>query len=823
MDGQLDGAPMPYGPFDIKQFRIPTYVGDISETQDCFFLEKLALPEDIQSMVVSRFFNGNVDTLVLDKSSFLSVYHYNYEEISCDFVNNIFEAKSSSGANKLIVRNTFHAVIVVDENVFEGEKYDGPDENFFQGSNSSNSRQILFFWDMILDMSNEQRAQLLQFATGTTLLPPGGFMNLMGSMGPMKFTIYRYTKGTQYLPNVNICYYYIDVPPYEMPDSEPDEIDPTDPTIIDQTAGDGYPHTDLMYFALDSLFHTRARFALQEILKLSSTRMVPPRRHIQRPLAETDNPYYLTLKIFLRLEEFPNPYGSEGDPTTKNIRPPPTSTSGLQPSRFSEPCFALSMLRRGNEFDRQIVNNGRIVVIGSSDIEISVLERLTFAKSRIFSSLTLLSPQCLPCLESTIIPPPAFHHQPFVEPYPNGIIQRICKKKKERAAFLRQVYDKKVYSQHRLLQPIQVPPIIARAAGIPGTQEIVPIPPLWSAKVDPQREKDIQIELLDNEKKVSDYSYQKQQTPSKLDNYSQKPISKKRNTNSTISTTYSSIGSLLTNQPGSIISSVPGNIPATEYSASFINVTPSTYHSLFVIPTPFRPPAPALFEVNSCNYTAATLAGLGLLRYIEEVPGVILKFDFKKRELIRIDGPLLILSVFRDSFANQHNLMERNGFEDEDEIGVIFGATLRFNSVLHGLLQVAVPDKRLLFITPKADPYSNSLNHERRIDAFEGGFKMKYKYGDDEILIVASLIGDLAPFTPFDDPDTQIKVEKYLSEAGVRIVDGWNAISAHTELGEIPIGPDDEEYGIDTLMQIRQPKLKKKSWRRKFAKKKKKV
>ncbi|KAA6366359.1 MAG: hypothetical protein EZS28_038114, partial [Streblomastix strix] len=73
----------------IKQFRILTYVGDMSETQDCFYLEKLALPEDIQSMVVSRFFNVNVDTLVLDKSSFLSVYHYNDEEISCDFVNNI--------------------------------------------------------------------------------------------------------------------------------------------------------------------------------------------------------------------------------------------------------------------------------------------------------------------------------------------------------------------------------------------------------------------------------------------------------------------------------------------------------------------------------------------------------------------------------------------------------------------------------------------------------------------------------------------------------------------------------------------------------------
>ncbi|KAA6402517.1 MAG: putative E3 ubiquitin-protein ligase SMURF1 [Streblomastix strix] len=542
------------------------------------------------------------------------------------------------------------------------------------GGYRSNSPQILYFWDMILDMSNEQRAQLLQFATGTTLLPPGGFMNLMGSMGPRKFTIYRSTKGTQYLPNVHICFNQNDLPYYETndifiemfntvlkeesndqltaTDSDLDEIDPNDPTTIDRTAVNGYPHADLMNFVLDSLFQTRARFV-----------------H--------------------RLEEFPDPFGPVGDPSTKHIQPPPIPTSELQPSRFSEHCFALSI----------------IVVSGSSDSGISVLERLAFAKSRFFSSLTLVSPQCLPCLESTIIPPPAFYHQHFVEPYPNGMsvmgvtkqiklkqLQKdqpdaeleedfeesqyqyfigydVCdedetllkididitsdeykefvKRKKERAAFLRQVYEQKVYSQHRLLHPIPVPPIIARAAGIPGTQEIVPIPPLWSAKVDPQREKDIQIEFW----------------------------IMRRNINLITNTTSAPIGSLITNQPGfiskvpeyiqqpdssfhqiitkkkgSIIPSIPGNIPATEYPASFISVTPSTHHSLFVIPIPFRPPTPEIQVVNSCNYTAATLAGLGLQRYIEEVPGVVLNIDREKRELMLADGSLvpydmLIISI----------------------------------------------------------------------------------------------------------------------------------------------------------------------------------
>ncbi|KAA6387692.1 MAG: hypothetical protein EZS28_016783 [Streblomastix strix] len=100
----------------------------------------------------------------------------------------------------------------------------------------------------------------------------------------------------------------IDLDQLIAPDSELDEIDPNVPTIIDQTADDGYSYYDQIYFALYSVFHTRARF-------------------------------------IHRLGEFPDPLGPVGDPTTKHIRPPPTPTSGLQPSRFSQPCFALSMLR----------------------------------------------------------------------------------------------------------------------------------------------------------------------------------------------------------------------------------------------------------------------------------------------------------------------------------------------------------------------------------------------------------------------------------------------------------------------------------------------
>ncbi|KAA6398280.1 MAG: hypothetical protein EZS28_006188 [Streblomastix strix] len=193
-------------------------------------------------------------------------------------------------------------------------------------------------------------------------------------------------------------------------------------------------------------------------------------------------------------------------------------------------------------------------------------------------------------------------------------------------------------------------------------------------------------------------------------------------------------------------------------------------HSLFVIPTPFGPPEPALFIVNSCNYTAATLAGLELQRYIEEIPGVVLNIDRQKQELILADesqvpfDKLIIAAGLQDQILKRlsqpiaesdfhvdiadgaitmndeadvirlqrfiHKPTQPGGkewLEDEDEIGVIYGATLRAYSVL-GLLQAGVPHQRLLFIRPQADPDANSLYHERRIDAFECGIKRKQRW-----------------------------------------------------------------------------------------------
>ncbi|KAA6374561.1 MAG: hypothetical protein EZS28_029911, partial [Streblomastix strix] len=193
------------------------------ERKDCFYLETLSIPGEINSMVVGRFFDRNVETIVLAKSTFLSIFHNNETDDSFDFVDHISvykevyclcasvqphsldclfvlsiggewlllqwnksrffplatgsllksiqpllktpeqrrfridpsfqwavsvvpitdnsprfftrpapkqDQKLIPGSTKPIVRISFRALIVVDETVFVGVKYDGPDANF---------------------------------------------------------------------------------------------------------------------------------------------------------------------------------------------------------------------------------------------------------------------------------------------------------------------------------------------------------------------------------------------------------------------------------------------------------------------------------------------------------------------------------------------------------------------------------------------------------------------------------------------------------------------------------------------------------------------
>lgn len=80
---------------------------------------------------------------------------------------------------------------------------------------SPSSEQIQWFWRAVKSFDNEERAKLLQFATGTSKVPLNGFKELRGASGTCKFSIHRDYGSTDRLPSSHTCFNQIDLPAYE--------------------------------------------------------------------------------------------------------------------------------------------------------------------------------------------------------------------------------------------------------------------------------------------------------------------------------------------------------------------------------------------------------------------------------------------------------------------------------------------------------------------------------------------------------------------------------------------------------------------------------
>ncbi|CUM63479.1 uncharacterized protein PRCAT00001054001 [Priceomyces carsonii] len=79
---------------------------------------------------------------------------------------------------------------------------------------SPSSLQIQWFWRAVKSFDNEERAKLLQFATGTSKVPLNGFKELSGADGTCKFSIHRDYGSTERLPSSHTCFNQIDLPSY---------------------------------------------------------------------------------------------------------------------------------------------------------------------------------------------------------------------------------------------------------------------------------------------------------------------------------------------------------------------------------------------------------------------------------------------------------------------------------------------------------------------------------------------------------------------------------------------------------------------------------
>lgn len=84
----------------------------------------------------------------------------------------------------------------------------------YQGYTAS-SKPVLLFWEALREFDNSERAEFIQFVTGSSKVPVEGFKGLRGQSGIQKFTIAKVNSEDQNrLPQSHTCVNQLDLPQY---------------------------------------------------------------------------------------------------------------------------------------------------------------------------------------------------------------------------------------------------------------------------------------------------------------------------------------------------------------------------------------------------------------------------------------------------------------------------------------------------------------------------------------------------------------------------------------------------------------------------------
>ncbi|KAK1293151.1 E3 ubiquitin-protein ligase UPL2 [Acorus calamus] len=87
-------------------------------------------------------------------------------------------------------------------------------ENTEYSGYSPASPVIQWFWEVVQGFSEEDKARLLQFVTGTSKVPLEGFSALQGISGSQKFQIHKAYGSPDHLPSAHTCFNQLDLPEY---------------------------------------------------------------------------------------------------------------------------------------------------------------------------------------------------------------------------------------------------------------------------------------------------------------------------------------------------------------------------------------------------------------------------------------------------------------------------------------------------------------------------------------------------------------------------------------------------------------------------------
>lgn len=93
----------------------------------------------------------------------------------------------------------------------------------YGGGYGKRHQVIKWWWKYVDSLSNADRAKLLQFCTGTSMVPIEGFAGLQGSNGPQKFQIKRLNEDNR-LPSAHTCFNQLDLPRYKTYDQLKEKV-----------------------------------------------------------------------------------------------------------------------------------------------------------------------------------------------------------------------------------------------------------------------------------------------------------------------------------------------------------------------------------------------------------------------------------------------------------------------------------------------------------------------------------------------------------------------------------------------------------------------
>ena len=77
---------------------------------------------------------------------------------------------------------------------------------------AAGSPVVRWFWEAVEAMDKEDRALLLQFVTGTSKVPLGGFRALQGISGPQRIQSHKAYGPPDRLPSAHTCFNQLDLP-----------------------------------------------------------------------------------------------------------------------------------------------------------------------------------------------------------------------------------------------------------------------------------------------------------------------------------------------------------------------------------------------------------------------------------------------------------------------------------------------------------------------------------------------------------------------------------------------------------------------------------